>query len=165
MNFDAIQIIPMMTDAEIDGKAYVHWKSWQETYTGLIDQTYLDGITLEKCTQIAHRWKDNILVAKDGEHVVGFVAYGAYRDSALPNVGEVFAIYVLFIFVSMIKSKRFFTALFLSVLQGVCALFAVNLLGQYISIHIPINGWTIGVSSVGGISGVIMMLLCDGFMV
>ena len=95
MNFDAIQIVPMMTDAEIDGKAYVHWKSWQETYTGLIDQTYLDGITLEKCTQMAHRWKDNILVAKDGEHVVGFVAHGAYRDSSLPNVGEVFAIYVL----------------------------------------------------------------------
>ncbi len=84
-------------------------------------------------------------------------------QSAKVFLGIVFAIYVLFIFVSMIKSKRFFTALFLSVLQGVCALFAVNLLGQYISIHIPINGWTIGVSSVGGISGVIMMLLCDGF--
>ena len=84
-------------------------------------------------------------------------------QSAKVFLGIVFAIYVLFIFISMIKSKRFFTALFLSVLQGVCALFAVNLLGQYISIHIPINGWTIGVSSVGGISGVIMMLLCDGF--
>ena len=44
MKSDSIQIVPMMTDAEIDGKAYVHWKSWQETYTGLIDQTYLDGI-------------------------------------------------------------------------------------------------------------------------
>ena len=95
MNSVAIQIVPMVTDAEIDGKAYVHWKSWKETYTGLIDQTYLDGITLEKCTQMAHRWKDNILLAKDGERVVGFVAYGACRDSTLPNVGEVFAIYVL----------------------------------------------------------------------
>ncbi len=84
-------------------------------------------------------------------------------QSAKVFLGILFAVYVLFIFISMIKSKRFFTVLFLTVLQGVCALFAVNLLGQYISIHIPINGWTIGVSSIGGISGVIMMLLCDGF--
>lgn len=80
-------------------------------------------------------------------------------------LGIIFSIYVLIIFVSMIKSKRFFTVLFLNILQGVCALFAVNLLGQYIAIHIPVNGWTIGVSSIGGISGVIMMLLCDGFIV
>lgn len=74
-----------------------------------------------------------------------------------------FGIYAFVIIISMIKSKRFFTVLFSTILQGICVLFAVNLLGQYISIHIPINGWTIGVSSVGGISGVIMMLLCDGF--
>jgi pro-sigmaK processing inhibitor BofA len=85
-------------------------------------------------------------------------------QSAKMFLGIVFTIYILFIFISMIKSKRFFCVLFLNILQGVCALFAVNFLGQYISIHIPINEWTIGVSSVGGISGVIMMLLCDGFM-
>lgn len=95
MNADQIQIVPMITDSEVDGKAYVHWKSWQETYTGLVDQAYLDGMTLEKCTKIAHRWKDNILVAKDGERVVGFVGYGSYRDDTLPQTGEVFAIYVL----------------------------------------------------------------------
>ena len=61
-------------------------------------------------------------------------------QSAKVFLGIIFAIYVLFIFISMIKSKRFFTALFLTVLQGVCALFAVNLIGQYISIHIPGEG-------------------------
>ncbi len=86
-------------------------------------------------------------------------------QSAKVFLGIVFSVYVLVIFITMIKSKRFFTVMFLTVLQGICALFAVNLLGQYVSIHIPVNGWTIGVSSVGGISGVIMMLLCDGFMV
>lgn len=85
-------------------------------------------------------------------------------QSAKVFLGVILVVYFLIITITMIKSKRFFTVLFLTVLQGVCALFAVNLLGQYISIHIPINGWTIGVSSVGGISGVIMMLLCDGFM-
>ena len=40
-------IKPMETAAEMDGKGYVHWKSWQETYTGLIDQHYLNTRTLD----------------------------------------------------------------------------------------------------------------------
>ncbi|MDE6261040.1 MAG: GNAT family N-acetyltransferase [Oscillospiraceae bacterium] len=88
-------IKPMESEGEIDGKGYVHYKSWHETYPGLIDADYLEGITLEKCTAIARRWPDNILVAKDGERVIGFVGCGAYRDETLPGHGEVFAIYVL----------------------------------------------------------------------
>lgn len=79
-------------------------------------------------------------------------------------LGILFSFYLLIVLVAHIKSKKFFISTFLTVLQGICALFAVNLLGQYISIHIPINGLTLGISSVGGISGVIMMLLCDVFM-
>ncbi len=84
-------------------------------------------------------------------------------QSAKIFLGIIFSICFLAVFITMIKSKRFFRVLFLNMLQGICALFAVNLLGQYISIHLPINGWTVGVSSIGGISGVIMMLLCDVF--
>ncbi len=80
-------------------------------------------------------------------------------------LGVIFTIYTLVIVITMFKSKKFFTIFFLTVLQGICALFAVNLLGKYISIHLPINVWTIGVSSVGGISGVIMLLLCDIFLI
>lgn len=85
----------MESDDEINGKGYVHYKSWHETYPGLIDAAYLEQFTLEKCTATAHKWPDNIIVAKDGEKVVGFVGYGAYRDETLPAHGEVFAIYVL----------------------------------------------------------------------
>ncbi len=85
----------MESEDEINGKGYVHYKSWQETYTGLIDMGYMERLTLEKCTAIAHKWPDNIIVAKDGEKVVGFVGYGAYRDDTLPAHGEVFSIYVL----------------------------------------------------------------------
>lgn len=90
-----IIIKPMETPAEIEGKAYVHWKAWQETYTGLVDQTYLDSLTLEKRVEKAYQWPDGILVAKDGSRVVGFVGYGPHRDEALPDTGEVFAIYIL----------------------------------------------------------------------
>lgn len=85
----------MESEDEINGKAYVHYRSWHETYTGLIDGKYMEGITIEKCTEIAYQWPDNLLVAKDGDKVIGFVGYGAYRDNTLPDHGEIFAIYVL----------------------------------------------------------------------
>ncbi len=86
-------------------------------------------------------------------------------NSAIVFLGIISIIYILIILITMIKSKRFFTTLFLTILQGICAIFAVNFIGQYISIHIPINQYTLSVSSVGGISGVILMLLCDTFLI
>ena len=88
-----ILIKPMESDSEIRGKAYVHWKSWQDTYSGLIDQSYLDNLSIEKCTEMAFRWPDNILVAKEKDKVIGFVGYGICKD--LPEAGEIFAIYIL----------------------------------------------------------------------
>ena len=84
----------METPEEIRGKAYVHWKAWHQVYPGLVDQRYLDRLTLEKCEQIAFNWPDGLLVAKDGDRVVGFVGYG-HRDGDPEQLGEVFAIYIL----------------------------------------------------------------------
>lgn len=85
----------MESEEEINGKGYVHYKSWHETYEDLVDSDYMKKITLEKCKQMAHKWSDNILVAKDGQKVIGFVGYGAYHGDSLVDCGEVFAIYVL----------------------------------------------------------------------
>ena len=89
-----ITIKKMETNDEIRGKAFVHWKSWQEAYPGLVDQAYLDKLTLEKCEDMAYRWPDNLLVAKDHERVVGFVGFGDRGEEA-PDTGEIFALYVL----------------------------------------------------------------------
>ena len=84
------------TDEEIEGKGYVHYKSWQETYPGLIDQKYLDSMSVEKSVAVAYRWRDDdMFVAKDGEAVVGFVCFGKCRDDDLTDAGEIYAIYVL----------------------------------------------------------------------
>ena len=91
----AVLVKPMETEDELAGKAYVHWKAWHEAYRELIPADYLKGLTLERCTAIARRWPDNLLVAKDGERVIGFCGYGAYRDDSLPDTGEIFALYVL----------------------------------------------------------------------
>ncbi len=88
-----ILIKPMETEAEIRGKACVHWKSWQESYRGMVDDGYLDRMTLAQTEEKAFRWRDNILVAKDGERVVGFVGYGLAGGTE--GAGEVFALYVL----------------------------------------------------------------------
>ena len=90
-----ISIIPMTTSEDMDGKGYVHWKSWHETYTGLIDPAYMERITREKCVDMAHRWPQNMMVAKNGDKVIGFVGYGVHLDDTLTDCGEVFAIYVL----------------------------------------------------------------------
>ena len=94
-DMENIVVQKMESEDEINGKGYVHYKSWHETYPGLVDPGYLARHTLEKCVAIAHKWPDNILIAKDGEKVIGFVGYGPYRDDTLPACGEVFALYVL----------------------------------------------------------------------
>lgn len=85
-------------------------------------------------------------------------------QSANVFLGIIFSVYAIVIFISYIKSKKFFTALLLTAMQGICALFAVNFIGKFIEVHISVNYWTLGLSSIGGVSGVILMLLCDIFM-
>jgi ribosomal protein S18 acetylase RimI-like enzyme len=86
-----ITIKQMKTDDEIRGKAYVHWRGWHDAYSGLVSAAYLEKLTLEKCEQMAFQWRENILIAKDGERVVGFLGFG----EADPTTGELFALYVL----------------------------------------------------------------------
>ncbi len=84
----------METDAEIRDKALVHWRCWQEVYPGIVSQAYLEKMTLEKCEEIAFKWKEGILVAKEEDRVIGFLGYGN-RGAEAPGIGEVFALYVL----------------------------------------------------------------------
>ncbi|MCH4193422.1 MAG: hypothetical protein LKF52_14060 [Butyrivibrio sp.] len=83
-----IVIKKMESDAEMDGKAYVQWKSWHEAYSAIVSREYLERLTLDKCKDMAHRWTENILVAMDGEKVAGFAGYGKYHDDTLDDVGD-----------------------------------------------------------------------------
>ena len=88
-----ILIKPMETEDEIRGKAYVHWKSWQESYRGIVDDGYLDRMTVSRCEEMASRYPENTLVAKDGARVIGFACAGAVNGEI--DAGEVYALYVL----------------------------------------------------------------------
>ena len=54
----------MESEEEINGKAYVHYKSWHETYTDLVDTEYMNGITLEKCEKIAQKWRESCRIRR-----------------------------------------------------------------------------------------------------
>ena len=90
----SIVIKEMETDDEIRGKAFVHWKSWHETFQGLVAQDFLDALTLEKCIKMAYDKPNNFIVAKLEERVIGFVGYGD-RGNEAPDTGEIFWLYVL----------------------------------------------------------------------
>ena len=83
--------IRQMQPEDYDRKGYVHWKSWQETYAGLIDEAYLEKQSLEKCQAIVRRWPDNTLVAVLDGIVIGFGCF-VQRDAGR---GEISAIYIL----------------------------------------------------------------------
>ena len=94
----SVDIVPMTSEDEVRGKAYVHFRAWKDAYRGLVDQGYLDARTLELSERFALKaFKSGFatLLAKDGDRVVGFADYGPCRDEDLLEAGEVYAIYLL----------------------------------------------------------------------
>ncbi len=63
--------------------------------------------------------------------------------------------------VLLFKNKKFLIGTFLTAVQGICALLAVNLIGTVIDVRIPLNFWSLGFFSLFGITGVIMMLFIN----
>lgn len=94
MNTDPI-IREEKSEEELLGRAFVHWKSWHETYTGIVAPAYLDGLTLPVSQEISRQNTDGIRIALDGGRVVGFVGFGPCRHADLPDAGEIYALYLL----------------------------------------------------------------------
>ena len=91
-----IVIKEMETEEEIKAKGYVDWKTVREAYSELLSQDYLDSAeTLEKCVERAFKWRDNMLLAKDDDKVIGFAGYGKSRYDDLGNAGEIHSLYIL----------------------------------------------------------------------
>lgn len=81
-----------MAPGDEAGKGWVHYKSWQEAYGGLVDQGYLDRMRPEQCVELARRFPESTLVAEAAGKIVGFAAFTPGRDQ--PG-GEIIALYVL----------------------------------------------------------------------
>ena len=66
---------------------------------------------------------------------------------------------VIILAVVMIKGHKFFRCFFSSALQGIAAMFAVNVLGMVTGFHIAVNWYTIAFSAVFGTPGVIALTI------
>lgn len=79
--------------------AEIHVATWQAAYTDLMPEEYLSKISVEK--RLAY-WREAIefsepqlLVATDGDEIVGFVGFDRSRDAGTKStVGEIWAMYV-----------------------------------------------------------------------
>ncbi|MCR5485221.1 MAG: pro-sigmaK processing inhibitor BofA family protein [Clostridiales bacterium] len=67
----------------------------------------------------------------------------------------------LVVLTAMVRSRSFFKTLFLSVIQGTAAIFAVNAAGLLTGVTMPVNWYTLGFGAVFGAPGVISMLISE----
>lgn len=102
--------IRQATEADAESIAFVHVNSWQTSYAGIIDQSFLDTISYEKRLV---SWKEILaskrmlhLVGVHEDQIVGFVGIGPIRpefrvahhplfQENVKSIGEVYAIYLL----------------------------------------------------------------------
>lgn len=79
------------------------------------------------------------------------------------NIGFIVfaAVEILIVMWWMIKTRYGARAFALSALQGIAAIFAVNLAGTVTGVMIPVNWYTLGIGFFAGLPGVISTLLAD----
>jgi GNAT superfamily N-acetyltransferase len=95
-----------VTLADAEAVAGIHVRSWQAAYRGLIDQAFLDALSI---ADRAVRWRGILtaphpltlgtLVAVRAETILGWVSFGASRDDEQDDTtddgdGEIYGIYV-----------------------------------------------------------------------
>jgi ribosomal protein S18 acetylase RimI-like enzyme len=80
---------------DAEGKGYVHYQSWIETYTGLFPNDVMSRLSLEKSIDNARKYPENTYVAIVDDNIIGFSCYLESRDEDLEDAGEIMAIYIL----------------------------------------------------------------------
>jgi GNAT superfamily N-acetyltransferase len=85
-----------LSDAE--GIARVHVAAWQETYRGIVPQTFLDSLDVAAREEAWKGWLNEgrypIYVAEDGDEICGFISGGALREPIDDFDAEVYAVYL-----------------------------------------------------------------------
>lgn len=92
--------IELASVADAHAIAEIHVASWRAGYAGIVSAEYLAALSVE---QRAASWRQQlaesspqVIVARDGPVVAGFIATGACRDAdAQASWGEIWALYVL----------------------------------------------------------------------
>jgi GNAT superfamily N-acetyltransferase len=104
--------------ADADAIAEVHVASWRTTYPGIVEQSYIDGLTVgPRAAKWAQRLSSgdepalDILVAVDPEQgIVGFSCGGVLREPVPEFDAELHAIYLLRAFQNAGVGRRLVSA-------------------------------------------------------
>jgi L-amino acid N-acyltransferase YncA len=89
------------TVADADAIAEVHVSSWRTTYAGIVDQTYIDALSVIDRAAAWKRWfakpeMSDVLVATDASGaIVGFISGGEIREPVPGFDAELHAIYLV----------------------------------------------------------------------
>lgn len=89
---------------------------------------------------------------------IGFRAGGNLMNAGFIAAAVVCTVCVVW---WMIKSERGATSFVLSALQGIAALFAVNLTGMITGVTVAVNWYTLGATAILGLPGVVGTLLLN----
>jgi len=93
-------VIRAATFEDAESIATVHVASWQVAYKGIVPGAFLNALSVERSTwdwdRSLRAKKPDMLVACDGNVIVGWIAFGACRDSGEDGSrAEIEALYVL----------------------------------------------------------------------
>lgn len=103
-------IIRRACEKDLAEIAMVHWKSWQTSYKGIINQTFLDNRSFEDCLNLRKKIFNTkfaiCFVATCQDQIVGFVDAGDLRihenqflselqKTRRTEKGEIYALYLL----------------------------------------------------------------------
>lgn len=87
--------------ADVNAIAEIHVAAWRAAYQGLIPESYLDELTVERRLalwqpRLSQQRSSNMLVAEDGGSLAGFCFSGPTRDEDGKNkaIGEIIALNV-----------------------------------------------------------------------
>lgn len=94
----AMQIAPASHE-DLEAVARVHVLSWQGAYADVLPPAYLASLSVERRAsgwrQVLAQGTSELLVARQGDEIAGFVSCGRSRDQdAAAGTGEIWAIYV-----------------------------------------------------------------------
>ncbi len=95
------------------GIATVQYRGWQETYKGIISDSYLNQMSLEKGEE---RWKKNLqsplgfidVMMNNKDEVIAFAAVGKNRTAEINCEGEMYSLYLLKKYQALGLGKQFF---------------------------------------------------------
>jgi ribosomal protein S18 acetylase RimI-like enzyme len=96
---DAVMQLVHAKSEDVPDIAQLHVGAWQTAYAGIIPAEYLANLSVAAreltWRQVMSSGSSELMLAKDGGQVLGFVSFGACRDPGAPlTAGEIWAIYV-----------------------------------------------------------------------